>query len=148
MSQSNKQPSKVKFISQTLLNLEVKIYQPVIEDLEHRVFDYLHVEDNGNIVRLGNRNEEFTFYDLKFTETFVGFCESLKTKVTKAKMHTSTADSESGVCTEVCITVSSNQELQWGGSESISFSWLSDNVKIAYVPKEPYPYYLKQAKFD
>lgn len=130
------QPSKVKYEVQTVLGLEVKFYKPSIEDLEHRKFYYLSIEDNGNIVRLGNNKEEFTFYDYKFTESFVGFCESLKSVISKAKM-TVTPELDSDLaCTEVCITVSPTQELWWGGSESLSFSWMSDNVKLTYVPKD------------
>jgi len=127
------EPSKVKYSIQNVLGLDVKAYKPVVEDFVGRKFDYISIEDNGNIVRLGNAEEEFTFYDFKFTETFVGFCESLKSSISSAKLTVSTDEDEPW--TEVCITVNKNKELWWGGSESLSFSWASDNVKLTYVPK-------------
>ena len=123
---------EIEFEYVNVFGVKFKFYKPVIEDLVGRRFDYINVEDNGNTVRLGNDKEEFSFYDYNLTETFVGFCESLKSSISSAKLTTSIEDEP---WTEVCITVNPNKELWRGGSESLSFSWASDNVKLTYVPK-------------
>ena len=119
-----------------VLGIKFKFYKPSIEDLIGRSFTYINVEDNGNIVRLGNDKEEFGFYDYNFTESLSSFIESINSHITEVHMKTSSDhELEYGIFTEVVISWV-ECGVHWGGNKSISLSWASDNVKLTYVSKE------------
>ena len=112
-----------------VLGIKFKFYKPVIEDLIGRRFTYINVQDNGNDVRLGNDKEEFSFYDYKYTESLFLRTESITEPIGKAVVRNSSdLDLKYSSFTDVSLFSD--------GSECMSLSWTSDNVKLTYVSKE------------